>query len=90
MGAFEISVSVLREAASLASTVPYVGAIAGIFLQIIRIKSVTFFFSCLPGGGTLAELVFFGHVTLGSRSLSRGVGRGHVQRCQGRRSCEAF
>jgi len=48
MGAFEISVSVLREAASLASTVPYVGAIAGIFLQIIRIKSVTFFFHAYP------------------------------------------
>ncbi|KAI0289129.1 P-loop containing nucleoside triphosphate hydrolase protein [Russula brevipes] len=33
-----MAIAVFREAASLASKVPYMGAIAGIFLQIIRIK----------------------------------------------------
>ena len=40
LGVFEMSVSVLSEAASLASNIPYMGAVAGIFVQIIRIKGV--------------------------------------------------
>jgi hypothetical protein len=40
MSAFEVSVSVFMEAASLASSIPYLGVVAGLFLQIIRIKSV--------------------------------------------------
>jgi hypothetical protein len=40
LGAFEMSVSMLREAASLASSIPYMGAVAGIFVQIIRIRGV--------------------------------------------------
>ena len=43
MGAFEMSVALLNEAASLAAGVPYLGAVANIFTQIIRIKSVRFF-----------------------------------------------
>jgi hypothetical protein len=40
LGAFEMSVAMLREAASLASSIPYMGAVAGIFVQIIRIRGV--------------------------------------------------
>lgn len=47
LGAFEISIAVFREAASLASSIPYMGAIAGIFVQIIRIKGVRCFPSFL-------------------------------------------
>ena len=42
MGAFEMSIALLNEAASLAAGVPYLGAVANIFMQIIRIKSVRF------------------------------------------------
>jgi len=34
-GAFEMSIAVFKEAASLASSVPYLGAVAGIFLHSI-------------------------------------------------------
>ena len=44
LGAFEMSIAVLNEAASLASGVPYLGAVANVFVQIIRIKGVRFFF----------------------------------------------
>ena len=47
LGAFEISIAVFREAASLASSIPYLGAVAGIFVQIIRIKGVRGFPSLL-------------------------------------------
>ena len=40
LGVFEMAVSVFSEAASLASSIPYLGAVAGIFVQIIRIKGV--------------------------------------------------
>ena len=40
LGVFEMSVAVFSEAASLASSIPYMGAVAGIFVQIIRIKGV--------------------------------------------------
>ena len=39
-GAFEMSVAVLNEAANLALSVPYLGSVANIFVQIIRIKGV--------------------------------------------------
>lgn len=42
MGAFELSVAVLSEAANMASGVPYMGAVVGIFVQIIRIKGVRY------------------------------------------------
>ena len=42
MGAFEMSIALLNEAASLAAGVPYLGAVVNIFMQIIRIKSVRF------------------------------------------------
>jgi hypothetical protein len=42
LGAFEMSIAVLKEAAGLASGVPYLGAVANIFVQIIRIKGVRF------------------------------------------------
>jgi hypothetical protein len=47
LGALETSIAVLREAASLASNIPYMGAVAGIIVQIIRIRDVRtgFFFS---------------------------------------------
>ena len=48
LGAFEMSIAVLNEAASLASGVPYLGAVANIFVQIIRIKGVRFFFPLPP------------------------------------------
>ncbi|KAI0295136.1 hypothetical protein B0F90DRAFT_1927674 [Multifurca ochricompacta] len=38
LGAFEASMAVLKEAASMTVNIPYLGAVAGIFLQIIRIK----------------------------------------------------
>jgi hypothetical protein len=47
LGAFEMSIAVFREAASLASSIPYMGAVAGIFLQIIRIKGVRDSVFCL-------------------------------------------
>ncbi len=40
LGAFETSIAVFREAASLASNIPYMGAVAGIIVQIIRIRGV--------------------------------------------------
>ena len=40
LGVFEMAVSVFSEAASLASSIPYLGAVAGVFVQIIRIKGV--------------------------------------------------
>jgi hypothetical protein len=40
LGVFEMSVAMFSEAASLASSIPYMGAVAGIFVQIIRIKGV--------------------------------------------------
>lgn len=43
LGAFEMSMAVLKDAASLASGVPYLGAVANIFVQIIQIKSVRLF-----------------------------------------------
>jgi hypothetical protein len=43
-GAFEMSIAVLNEAASLALSVPYLGSVANIFVQIIRIKGVRCFF----------------------------------------------
>ena len=42
-GAFEMSIAVLNEAASLALSVPYLAAVANIFVQIIRIKGVRCF-----------------------------------------------
>jgi hypothetical protein len=52
-GALEASIAVFREAASLASNIPYMGAVAGIIVQIIRIRDVRtpgiFFFSTLLG-----------------------------------------
>jgi hypothetical protein len=44
LGAFELSIAALGEAAILASGVPYLGAVANLFVQIIRIKSVRVFF----------------------------------------------
>jgi hypothetical protein len=46
-GAFEMSIAVLNEAATLALSVPYLAAVANIFVQIIRIKGVRFFFLLL-------------------------------------------
>ena len=40
LGAFETSIAVFREAASLASNIPYMGSVAGIIVQIIRIRDV--------------------------------------------------
>ena len=45
LGVFEMAVSVFSEAASLASSIPYLGAVAGVFVQIIRIKGVRVSFS---------------------------------------------
>jgi hypothetical protein len=42
-GALEMSIAVFREAASLASNIPYMGAVAGIIVQIIRIRDVRTF-----------------------------------------------
>jgi len=39
-GAFEMSVGVLKEAAAMATNVPYLGAVTGVLLQIIKIKGV--------------------------------------------------
>ncbi|KAH9044956.1 hypothetical protein EDB83DRAFT_2317863 [Lactarius deliciosus] len=39
-GAFEMSIGMLKEAAAMASGVPYVGAVAGVLLQIVKIKGV--------------------------------------------------
>ena len=41
-GAFETSIAVFREAANLASNIPYMGAVAGIIIQIIRIRDVRY------------------------------------------------
>jgi hypothetical protein len=43
LGAFEMAITVLSEAANLALSVPYLGAVAGILVQIIRIKGVRCF-----------------------------------------------
>jgi hypothetical protein len=47
LGAFKMSIAVFSEAASLASGIPYLGVVAGIITQIIRIRgvSISFFFS---------------------------------------------
>jgi hypothetical protein len=57
-GAFEMSIAVLKEAASLASSVPYLGAVAGIFQQIIRIKAVSLRCCCcfFPSSASRREL----------------------------------
>lgn len=57
LGAFEMAIAVFKEAASLASKVPYMGAIAGIFLQIIKIKEVRFFFLFLCGSTMVRSIV---------------------------------
>lgn len=89
-GAFEMSIAVLNEAASLALSVPYLAAVANIFVQIIRIKGVRRCF--FPSFSiVLVSLVFRQLKTfIGSRSVSRDVGRGDVQRRQGRRSRQAI
>jgi hypothetical protein len=38
MGAFEMAVSLLKETSSLIKNVPYLGVIAGVFLELARIK----------------------------------------------------
>jgi hypothetical protein len=48
LGVLELSIAVLTDAASIASTVPYMGQVAGIFLQIITIKGVRFYFDGIP------------------------------------------
>jgi hypothetical protein len=53
-GAFETSLAVFREAASLASNIPYMGVVAGIIVQIIRIRDVRTGIS-FPAGALLAE-----------------------------------
>lgn len=40
MGVLDTSIAVLREAAILASNLPYMGAVAGMIVQIIRIRDV--------------------------------------------------
>ena len=42
MGVFDLAILVLTEAASIASNIPYMGPIAGVFLQIVRIRAVRF------------------------------------------------
>ncbi|KAH9019522.1 hypothetical protein EDB84DRAFT_1442075 [Lactarius hengduanensis] len=37
-GAFEMTIGMLKEAAAMATGVPYVGAVAGVLLQIVKIK----------------------------------------------------
>ena len=49
-GALETSIAVFREAASLASNIPYMGAVAGIIVQIIRIRDVRTVFFLFPTG----------------------------------------
>ena len=39
-GTFEMSITLLQEAAALATRVPYLGVFAGILLDIVRIKGV--------------------------------------------------
>lgn len=46
MGAFEMSIELLKEASSLAKKVPYLGVIADVLLQIIKIKGVRFLLFC--------------------------------------------
>jgi len=69
LGALKMSVAVFSEAASLASNIPYLGVVAGILTQIIRIRGVStvfpfFFFS----GKIWLSLLFCGmfHGWLGS------------------------
>jgi hypothetical protein len=45
LGALETSISVLREAASLASNIPYMGAVASMIVQIVKIRDVRAVFS---------------------------------------------
>ena len=40
MSGFKMSLSLLQEASALATNVPYLGAVAGILLQIFTIKDV--------------------------------------------------
>ena len=40
MGALEMAVSLLKETSSLIKNVPYLGVIAGVFLELARIKGV--------------------------------------------------
>lgn len=44
MGVFDLAIPVLTEAANMASTLPYMGPVVGVFLQIVRIKGVRFHF----------------------------------------------
>ena len=48
LGALETSIAMFREAATLASSIPYMGAVAGIFVQIITIRGVSVFFLACP------------------------------------------
>jgi hypothetical protein len=49
-GALETSIAVFREAASLALNMPYMGVLAGIIVQIIRIRDVrTLLYFFFPG-----------------------------------------
>ena len=40
MGALEMAVSLLKETSSLIKNVPYLGVVAGVFLELARIKGV--------------------------------------------------
>ena len=48
-GALDMSIAILREAANLASNVPYMGAVASMIVQIIKIRDVRtgYYFSFL-------------------------------------------
>jgi hypothetical protein len=45
-----MSITLLQEAAALATRVPYLGALAGILLDIVRIRAVRFILSSLGPG----------------------------------------
>jgi hypothetical protein len=85
MGAFEMAVSLLKETSSLIKNVPYLGVIAGVFLELARIKGVRLclFYPILSETESC-------DVCTGGRPLSRILGGGHVQRHQSRRSREAL
>ena len=85
MGALEMSLSLLKETASLVKAVPYLGVIAGVLLEVSRIKGVRTLILSWILSDTKSSAV-----CIGGRPLSRILGGGHVQRHQGRRSREAL